>query len=110
MKNRFKNALREILNWIMRDELECTKDSYSGSKYANAPSIGGPSLSHNCNIDQFNDGVNFTMFNAVGGKIIRVHRYDPKMDRHHADLYIIMDNEDFGEEIAQIITRNSLSR
>jgi len=110
--NIFKKALRELLDWVMREDR--TKETYCDSP-ASAP-IGynsqssGMKISPNHNIDDFNQGWNVNIFPAVGGKVVRLHRYDPTIDRHISNLYIITDKEDFGEELAQILTRDSLSR
>ena len=55
------------------------------------------------------NGMNFIVFSATGGKVIQFSTYDPTRDRHNTRLYIVTDKDDLGEEIAQIITRESLS-
>jgi hypothetical protein len=55
-------------------------------------------------------GLNFTVFPAVGGKVVRFHSYDPRTDRENTTLYVVTDKENLGEELGQIITKESLSR
>ena len=107
-----RNTIKTIIRWAV---MERTEDP---NRDAPMP-VGYGSLSSNSlkgvpvrsmPIDEFNNGFNFTVFDATGGKVVRVHSYDPKTDRHISNLYIITDKEDFGEELAQIITRDSLSR
>jgi hypothetical protein len=56
------------------------------------------------------DGLNLIVYNATGGKIIKVQSYDKRLDRMNSSLHIITEQEDFGEELSQIITRENLSR
>jgi hypothetical protein len=56
-------------------------------------------------------GLSFVVYSAKsGGKIIQTVNYDRLMDTRKTGLYIIASEEDFGEELAQIITREMLSR
>lgn len=52
--------------------------------------------------------INFKIFKAIGGKVVQTRCYDDKNDRITTTLYIIPDNSDFNEELAQIITREFL--
>ena len=56
-------------------------------------------------------GLSFVVYSAKsGGKIIQTVSYDRLMDTRKTGLYIIANEDDFGEELAQIITREMLSR
>ena len=44
----------------------------------------------------------FKVYNARGGRIVEFSRYDKQKDRHDHDLYIIRNDEDFGEKISKI--------
>ena len=44
----------------------------------------------------------FKIYNAIGGKVVEFSRYDRQKDRNEHDLYIIRNDEDFGERIAKI--------
>ena len=59
---------------------------------------------------EHNNGLHFTVYNATGGKIIQIQSYDKARDKTTSSLYIINDKEDLGEELALIITKESLSR
>jgi hypothetical protein len=105
--NIIKKALKDIINWAHRDDYSQEPSTipvpYNGIKSSSA--------SHSrSNINDLNNGMNFTVFGAVGGKVIQIHSYDPRTDRPVATLYIVTDKEDLGEELAQIITKESLSR
>ncbi len=62
-------------------------------------------------IDNHDDhrGMNFTVFSASGGKVIQISTYNSSTDTHKSKLYIVTDKEDLGEELSQIITRESLT-
>ena len=53
-------------------------------------------------------GMNFTVYRADGGYILENRVYDHKLDRSNNKLYIITDDKNLGEEIARIITFESL--
>ena len=65
-------------------------------------SSGGPS------IDQPDRAIQFTVYNANGGRVIETRRYDRKTDRNTNGLYIITSEQDFGKEIDKIITMEAL--
>ena len=62
------------------------------------------------NIRNLNNGMNFTIYNAVGGKVVQFFQYDTLKDRNCSSLYIIRDEDDIGQELSQIILREQLSR
>jgi hypothetical protein len=68
-------------------------------------SRGNPisTISGRANIDS-DPTLQFKVYNAVGGKIVEFHRYDPKSDRTDRQIYIVGKDEDFGEKIAKIST------
>lgn len=48
--------------------------------------------------------LNFTVYNAVGGKVVEFRYHDRNSDRSHNQMYVIGKDEDFGEKIAKIAT------
>jgi hypothetical protein len=50
----------------------------------------------------------FTVYNAIGGKVIEFRRYDNKNDRSDFSMYVVGKDEDFGEKIAKIATLETL--
>ena len=50
----------------------------------------------------------FKVYSAIGGKIVEFSRYDRRTDRHDHTLYIINNDEDFGQRIAKIATLENL--
>jgi len=53
-------------------------------------------------------GLNITVRNALGGKIITFRHYDNKTDRHNIKLYVIPDDMDFDTELCKMITMESM--
>jgi len=50
----------------------------------------------------------FKVYSAIGGKIVEFSRYDRRADRSDHTLYIISNEEDFGQRIAKIATLENL--
>jgi len=59
-------------------------------------------------IDQPERAVQFTVYNANGGRVVETRRYDRQKDRLQTGLYIITSDQDFGHEIDKIITMEAL--
>jgi hypothetical protein len=96
-----KKITKSIIKWAVSEE----------SKSYPEDSCVPSSLAKNSNvINDRSNAMNFTVHAATGGKVIQVSVYDPRTDRHNTSLYVITDKEDLGEELSQIITKESLSR
>jgi len=59
-------------------------------------------------IDQPDRAIQFTIYNANGGRVVETRRYDRHKDRNLNGLYIITSEQDFGREIDKIITMEAL--
>jgi hypothetical protein len=59
-------------------------------------------------IDQPERAIQFTIYNANGGRVVETRRYDRQKDRSQTGLYVITGEQDFGHEIDKIITMESL--
>lgn len=55
-------------------------------------------------------GMNFSIYNAVGGYVVEYNFYEPNTDRHDRRLHIIADGNELGEGIAHVITNELLRR
>lgn len=100
-----KGALKGIIKWAVSSDDKYPQDSpmpYSNSLSSNK-SIGGPSINEN-------RAIHFTVQNATGGKVIQIQTYDARTDRTNTALHVITDAEDLAEELAMIITRESMTR
>jgi len=90
MKLTFKQRIR---NWIMDDS-----DDYSG----NVISVDrdGPNIQ--------SQGFRLNVYGAAGGTIVETTKYDRQKDDHRHSLHVITDDKELGEELAKIITMESL--
>ena len=52
----------------------------------------------------------FTIYNAIGGKLVEFRYHDRKNDRVSTQMYIIGKDEDFGDKIARIATLETLKQ
>lgn len=59
-------------------------------------------------IDQPERAIQFTVYQANGGRVVETRRYDRQKDRHSNGLYVITSEMDFGKEIDKIITMENL--
>jgi hypothetical protein len=96
-----------IAKWLLNKIKEAKQEenmNYGNQVLAKASglSIGSPS------IDQPDRAIQFTVYNANGGRVIETRRYDRKTDRNTNGLYIITSEQDFGKEIDKIITMEAL--
>jgi hypothetical protein len=98
-----KKYLRRLLKWAMSsDGPEAIAED--------APYTSNSVKSRPASIGEGTNGMNFVVYNAIGGKVIQFTTYDVVRDRGYSNLYIVTDKEDLGEELGQIITKESLSR
>ena len=102
-----KNRINAIVRW--------SSDRYDSPEqemlsYGNSHPNGNRISKGHAGIEDGNIGMNFTVYHATGGKIVQIRSYDTRTDRSTSTLYIVTDKEDLGEEIAHIITRESLTR
>ena len=76
----------------------------------NMNTIVGAKISrdHDRSIDQPERAIQFTVYQANGGRVIETRRYDRQKDRHTTGLYVITSEMDFGKEIDKIITMENL--
>ena len=104
-----KNGIKRLIKWAM---IETEYEPERATNYAQDSKVqsfgAGISVSRK-SIDN-PGGMNFTIFPATGGKVIQFQTYDSRTDRTNTSLYVVTDQEDLAEELALIITRESLTR
>jgi hypothetical protein len=49
------------------------------------------------------DRMSFELSSAIGGRILNVSRYDPRIDRIDQQTYVIPSGEDVGARVAKIL-------
>lgn len=94
-----------VARWLLKtlkDEVIKEQRSESMSIGMNKISVGSPS------IDQPERAIQFTVYNATGGRVVETRRYDRHKDRSQTGLYVITSEQDFGKEIDKIITMETL--
>ena len=111
IKTAFKRTMVDFIRWVSRNDeedkiMESAPMSINGTAKRRSAMV---QISNN-NIEDGNQGMNFTVYHATGGKIVQIRTYDSRTDKTSSELYIVTDKEDLGEELAQIITRESLTR
>lgn len=99
----FRKMIYRLIKWAAAHGGDAPPEYASKST-----SIGAGS--HPRNFEDSNRGMNFSVYNATGGKVVQLYSYDVRTDKTISNLYIIHDKEDLGEELSLIITRESLSR
>jgi hypothetical protein len=102
----FKDAVRDIMRWANSDDHCVSNEPPSSLKSAYPVGISSGSSSTTDSARE----MHFTITNATGGKIVKVSWYDYKLSREYVNLHIITDQEDLAEELALIITRESIQR
>jgi hypothetical protein len=91
MKLTFKQKLRK---WLMDDSDE--------HDYGNVVSVDsdGPNIQ--------SQGFRLNVYSASGGTIVETTKYDRQKDEHKHSLHVVTDDKELGEELAKIITMESL--
>jgi hypothetical protein len=84
---------QRIRSWLMDD---------SADYASNAISIDseGPNIQ--------SQGFRLNVYSASGGTIVETTKYDRQKDDHKHSLHVVTDDKELGEELAKIITMESL--
>lgn len=90
MKLTFKQRIR---SWLMDDSAD-----YGGNTIA--VDSEGPNIQ--------SQGFRLNVYSASGGTIIETTKYDRQKDNHKHSLHVVTDDKELGEELAKIITMESL--
>jgi hypothetical protein len=53
--------------------------------------------------DDYDEQISFSLTSAVGGRILKVRRYDRKIHEADNQVYVIPQGEDVGERVTKII-------
>ena len=94
--------------WVARKCREILTESWEHEKNVpEANSIATPSRLIARDQD-WQDNLNIAITTARGGKIITFRRYDHKTDRSDNRVYVIPDEQNFNDELAKLITLESM--
>lgn len=110
IRSAFREVVRNIISWAVNNQPQ-------EADYGNTvPSTSGRSNKRLSKMPSTDTDIedaralHFTVYGATGGKVIQIRTYDAAKDRSNNALYVITDQENLGEELALIITKESLSR
>jgi hypothetical protein len=92
MKLTFRQRIR---SWLMNDDGDT---DYSGNLIS--VDSDGPNIQ--------SQGFRLNVYSASGGTIVETTKYDRKSDEHRHSLHVVTDDKELGEELAKIITMESL--
>lgn len=104
-----RNTIRKLVDWSQNNDYPEPTDSATISRSRSSGSKMKAS-STSSTVGNNNNGMKFTVYSATGGKVIELYTYDPARDKSSTSLYIVTDKEDLGEELALIITKETLLR
>ena len=90
MKLTFKQRIR---NWLMNDDEDYSNQLISVDSE-------GPNIQ--------SQGFRLNVYTASGGTIVETTKYDRQKDDHKHSLHVVTDDKELGEELAKIITMESL--
>lgn len=97
------------MNWLFRwlsrkiDRAnQKVTDPWRGSQLASSVSVREDRLN--------SDGMSFRIHRASGGMVVEHNHYDRKTDENYNSIHIITDDQDLGEQLAKIITIETLRR
>lgn len=91
--------------WLLKIAQKASEEEREAKIYGGA--IATSKVARGSDIDG-EEGLNITVRNAMGGKIISFRHYDNKTDRNTYKLYVIPDDHDFEKELGKLITLESM--
>ena len=84
---------QRIRSWLMDDSADYASNAISVDS-------DGPNIQ--------SQGFRLNVYSASGGTIIETTKYDRQKDDHKHSLHVVTDDKELGEELAKIITMESL--
>ena len=96
-----------IVKWFKKKFKQWSIEAWNSAQEKEVVSIG---LSEPGNSIRSEPVLTFTIYNAIGGKLVEFRYHDRKNDRVSTQMYIIGKDEDFGEKIAKIATLETLKQ
>ena len=100
---------RMIARWVREDWDNVSMELNRKEANAAIQSTRGLGIPRNSdvNIDS-HSGLNITVINAIGGKIVTFRQYDRRKDDTQFRHYVISDELDFERELGKMITLESI--
>jgi hypothetical protein len=93
--------MKFIFKWLKDKINESDPENYPRDNIVASDSISEGTLQSN--------GTNFSVYKADGGFVVETSWRDKHHDRH-TSLYLITEDQNFGERISQILTYEAIKR
>lgn len=108
----FRRKMKSFIQWCVEDteSEKIIEETRLAKKYRAASAINTLAGSSHQSVGDGVNGMNFTVYNATGGKVVQLRTYSPNTDTGRTTLYVITEKDDLGEELGMIITRETLSQ
>lgn len=94
--------------WFQKMSREAWENE-RGNKYPSTRGSEVVALSDSKEIGLQSSGTNFSVYKADGGFVVETSYRDKHHDRH-TNLYLITEDQHFGERISQILTYEAIKR
>jgi hypothetical protein len=96
---------RMVIRWVREDWEQASVDHNEDDYNISRPITLRRGRTDSCSNTLDSEAtLTFTVYNAIGGKVVEFRRYDRKNDRSDHTVYVIGKDEDFGEKISRIST------
>jgi len=93
--------MKFIFKWLKDKINESDRENYPSDNIVASDSISEGNLQ--------SSGTNFSVYKADGGFVVETGWRDKHHDRH-TSLYLITEDQNFGERISQILTYEAIKR
>ena len=97
---------RKLFDWVAQGEE--LQDEINKNNWMSESSVSGR-VYEDCHTPDVDPTMNFKVYNANGGKIVEFRQYDRVKDQSQNKLYVIGEDEDFGDAIKKIAMMHLLS-
>jgi len=87
-------------NWLVRIMRQSQEDE-------SVPALNSVTKVSRAHVDM-DDGLNITVRNAIGGRIVSFRHYNHKTDQNTYKVYIVPEDQDFERELGKMITLESM--
>ena len=96
------------MKWFKRWFAKMCRDAWENARNDDSvPTTKGARLVASSDIDS-EEGLNITVRQAIGGRIVSFRHYDRQRDRNYWKTYIIPEELDFERELGKMITMESM--
>jgi hypothetical protein len=95
------------MSWFKKWLFKKMQRAYHDSQIQDIECVSTGSIGLSRTLDS-DAAMSFTIYNAIGGKVVEFRRYDRQRDRSEHTMYVVGNDEDFGQRIAKIATIETL--